>query len=964
MTCKTRLPFLLAAMLPAACPCATQAQGQVPQLAPAGYAPPSIAVRLMFGMDKLTPQRWDGSINVTPGRTLSLGGVHFEGRDRIVPPNAWLLTNRVTRYADSTTPRGYDPVHTRPFAMIPNGVAAMLDAPEDAAVEVETAMGSFSFTPAEIPFGRSKSFLDGAALVERTAPTIDLTGGAGDNDYAALAAAGDGSVWLSWIGYKHEKDAVWLARRDSGGWSEPIRVSPAGEYADNFRTAIAAAADGRIVAVWSGKSPAGEWGIFSRVLDGEALSSVATIGRASPNLYLRAAADGKGGVHVVWQGFRGRVSQILHARWDGSAWSDERVISETEGDNWSPDIAVDSKGNVWVGWDGYAAGDFNIYVRRLRANGSWDAVRRITASPAFDANAALACDAQDRLWIAWDHGEANWGKDWSSQRFKPGGGAGLYRTRAVKVAVLDGKRLKQPPALMDAVPAEAKDYVQQARLQADAEGNLWAMVRSLTSTTTRVNNNWGAGGIWEMLLTRLDPSGWTPAVKLHATNGRNDVWAASALAADGKLWFAWSRDARPFGSAARPVNRPSPAAQTTHVSYATFDPSAAAWRSGGQPRLEPFRETAGKAAPVHPNEAADTQAIRSYRYETGGKRYRILRGDLHRHTDISSDGIGEGGLIDFYRYAITAGSYDFMMVADHQFGGDNVPGVEYNWWRTEKSEDIFLVPGRFWPLFGTERSLPYPNGHRNTVFAARGVRPLPIQAGERSAAINTGDVLYPYLRRNGGIATSHTSGTDQGTDWRDSDPEIEPIVEIYQGLHASYEYPGAPRAETPDKRYYHHGEPWRADGFIWEAWAKGVKLGVQASSDHVGTHDAYACVLVPADKEPTRQDLLAAMRARRTYAATDNIIVDVRIGGRLMGEAFASSEAPLVEVRAIGTRPLERVVLIKNNEFVYTAEPGTREAAFSFRDDAPDKGESYYYVRVEQSDGSLAWSSPIWVDYR
>ena len=487
MICKTRLPFSFLLLL---LPAASGAAAQVPELAAAGGAAAPITMRLMFGMDKLTPERWDGSIAVTPGRVLSLGGVHFEGRDRIVAPNAWLLTNRVTRYADSTMPRGYDPVHTRPFAMIPNGVVAALDAPEDAAVAIETVMGSFSFTPAEIPFGRSKSFLDGAALVERTAPTVDFTSGESYNDYAALAAAGDGSVWLSWIGYKNEKDAVWLARHGAGGWGKPIRVSPQGEYTDNFRAAVAEAADGRIVVVWSGKSPSGEWGIFSRILDGGALSGVAVVGGASQNLYHRVTADGKGGVHVVWQGFRDRVSKILHARWDGSVWSGETVVSGPEGDNWAPDIAADSKGNVWVGWDGYAAGDFNVYVRRLNAGGSWDGIRQITASPAFEANAALACDTNDRLWIAWDHGEANWGKDWSSQRFKPGGGAGLYRTRAVKVAVLDGKRLKQPPALMDAVPAEAKDYVQQARLQTDADGNLWAMVRSLTSTTTRVNNNW------------------------------------------------------------------------------------------------------------------------------------------------------------------------------------------------------------------------------------------------------------------------------------------------------------------------------------------------------------------------------------------------------------------------------------------------------------------------------------------
>lgn len=489
------------------------------------------------------------------------------------------------------------------------------------------------------------------------------------------------------------------------------------------------------------------------------------------------------------------------------------------------------------------------------------------------------------------------------------------------------------------------------------------MVRSLTSVTTRVNNNWGAGGIWEMLLTRLDGSGWLSPAKLHATNGRNDVWAASTTDARGNLWFAWSRDGRPFGSPRRSVNRATPAARTTQLSYSVIDPSHPAWTGDGLPSLTEFTEAAFAVDAVHGDEERDTAAIRSFRIESGGESYRILRGDLHRHTDISSDGIGDGALIDFYRYALTAGQYDFMLVADHQFGGENVPGVEYNWWRTEKSEDIFGVSGRFWPLYGTERSLPYPNGHRNTVFARRGVRWMPIHAGERTGTVSTGDILFPYLRRNGGISTPHTSGTDQGTDWRDKDPELEPVVEIYQSLHASYEHPGAPRAETPDKRYYHHGDPWRPAGFVWNAWAKGIKIGVQASSDHVGTHDSYACVLVPARGPITRRDILDAIKLRHTYAATDNIILDLQIGDHIMGDAFETAGRPPVRASVVGTGPLDRVVLIKDNQIVYSVRPGERSASFEYRDAEATPGESYYYVRVQQSDGSLAWSSPIWVRY-
>ena len=936
---------------------------QTPQLARPLRTDSPVSIRLLFGLDRFTPQRWDGSLEVGSGQVLRLSGVHFEGRDRIVNGNDWLLSNRVTRYADSTTQRGYDPVHTRQFAMIPNGVAGTLDAKETSEVKVTTEQGSFGFPLRELEFGRPLTFLGELASAQRIPTTLDLTSGDTYNDYPALAADDNGDVWMTWISYQNERDSVWVARHDGQAWGEPIRVSPDG-YADNFRTSIEVSGDGAVVVVWSGKSPQGVWSLYSRTLQQGDLAQTARIASEGENLYHRTAADSAGNVHVIWQGFRSRVSRILHSRWDGSSWSGETAVSGDTADSWAPAASADSKGNVWVGWDGYASGDFNVYLRRLRANGRWDAPRQITRSAGFDANVSLACDATDRLWIAWDHGEANWGKDWSSQRFKPGGGAGLYRVRSVKVAALDGSRLHQAPDLMEAIPAQYNDYVQQSRLSVDAQGHVWAMVRSLTSVTTRVNNNWGAGGIWEMLLTRLDGDGWLPAVKLHATNGRNDVWASSVVDSKGRAWFGWSRDARPFGSPARAVNRGSPAARTTHVSYTVIDPSHPAWKGSGRPVLSGFRESGLTAVPVHPNEDRDTAAIRRYRYETGDRSYKILRGDLHRHTDISSDGIGEGGLIDFYRYALTAGQFDFMMVGDHQYGGDNVPGVEYNWWRTEKSEDIFHVPGRFWPLYGTERSLPYPNGHRNTVFARRGIRWMPIQAGERNGSINTGEILFPYLRRNGGISTPHTSGSDQGTDWRERDPEVEPIVEIYQSLHASYEYPGAPRAETPDKRYYHHGEPWRPAGFVWEAWAKGIKIGVQASSDHVGTHDSYACVLVPAGKSTTRQDLIDAMKRRHTYAATDNIILDMRIGDRIMGDAFETSERPVVNAKVVGTVPIERVVLIKNNEIVYTITPGTKEADFDYRDDAAKQGESYYYIRAEQSDGSLAWASPIWVTYR
>ena len=65
-----------------------------------------------------------------------------------------------------------------------------------------------------------------------------------------------------------------------------------------------------------------------------------------------------------------------------------------------------------------------------------------------------------------------------------------------------------------------------------------------------------------------------------------------------------------------------------------------------------------------------------------------------------------------------------------------------------------------------------------------------------------------------------------------------------------------------------------------------------------------------------------------------------------------------------GTVPIGRIVLIRNNKVVHTVAPDTKEADFEHRDDAAERGGSYHCARAEQSDGSLAWVSPIRVTYR
>src|SRR5262249_14129721 len=160
-----------------------------------------------------------------------------------------------------------------------------------------------------------------------------------------------------------------------------------------------------------------------------------------------------------------------------------------------------------------------------------------------------------------------------------------------------------------------------------------------------------------------------------------------------------------------------------------------------------------------------------------------------------------------------------------------------------------------------------------------------------------------------GICASHTSATGMGTDWRDVNAEYEPFVEIFQGHRNSYEHLGAPRVA---RRSTEAIGGWRPLGMGWNAFALQYKLGVQAASDHISTHISYAVAIA---EDHSRAAILDAFRRRHCYAATDNILLDVRCDDHLMGDEFTTEKPVTLRILAHGTQPIERVDIIK--DFVY-----------------------------------------------
>ena len=103
----------------------------------------------------------------------------------------------------------------------------------------------------------------------------------------------------------------------------------------------------------------------------------------------------------------------------------------------------------------------------------------------------------------------------------------------------------------------------------------------------------------------------------------------------------------------------------------------------------------------------------------------------------------------------------------------------------------------------------------------------------------------------------------------------------------------------------------------------------------------------------------------RPPAPGNNIVLDYRLqtAGKeyLQGDILKADGQFKLWIKILGTSDIRQIDIIKNNTFIHTRHSLDRNTEFTFVDSNPTPGESYYYVRVQQVDEEIAWSSPIWV---
>jgi hypothetical protein len=968
----------------------------------------AVGVRLIMGLTDRQTARWDGSVTVDRGRITGIDGWRFEANDEI-SGNSWKMSTRSIRLFGAAK-KGQPPV-------VANGVIVWVDAPEDrATLEVKTAQGNFRVSLADIPYGKSVRALDGRVFVDRVPPAAQLTRDGEEQDYPAAAVDKSGAIWVAYVEFKHHPehnriranyqerpknfddlkaptggDRILVQRIAGATPDPPIAISEPG--GDVYRPAVAVDGAGKVWVFWSANQK-GDFDLWARPVEGgKAGVPVRLTSAPDADVFPVAATDTTGRVWVAWQGWRNGRAAIFAAVQEGTRFSAPVAVSASSGNEWNPAIAAGPGGRVTVAWDSYRNGNYDIYARTASAPGKWGPERPLVHSRRYEAYPSIAYDNQNRLWLAYEEGAENWGKDFGAYETT---GIAIYQGRAVRLVAFDAnggavEAVGRPGMLMPGPPQRqventgAQDEVRgwlepdpeasknrapsatprpplapknsMPRLAVDPSGRLWLAFRSAHPVW------WNPiGTVWTEYVISCAGAECTGPVYLHRTDNLLDNRPAIVTPKPGVAVVIGSSDNRRQFEPATRARTPRAAAARAEVgdpyqndlwmNTIVLEPA----RGPVQAKAAELPKPAGVV--VDQKEQAAIAAIRNYRMQSPREgTLRILSGEFHRHSEISGDGGGDGTILDQFRYAIDAAHMDWVGCCDHDNGG----GREYSWWTTQKLTDILHSPGRFIPMFSYERSVTYPEGHRNVVFAQRGIRPLPrlprVSEDQPGKAPDT-LMLYDYLRTFNGIAASHTSATNMGTDWRDNDPNVEPVVEIYQGDRQNYEMPDAPRSNSEKDSI----GGWRPKGFVSLALEMGYKLGFQASSDHISTHMSYCNLYV---KDASREAIMDAFRKRHVYGATDNILADVRSGPYMMGDVFTTSSAPELRVKLVGTAPFAKVHIIKDNKYVYTSQPNTASVEFTWRDNAPVPGkQSYYYVRGEQEDGEIVWVSPMWITYK
>jgi len=362
---------------------------------------------------------------------------------------------------------------------------------------------------------------------------------------------------------------------------------------------------------------------------------------------------------------------------------------------------------------------------------------------------------------------------------------------------------------------------------------------------------------------------------------------------------------------------------------------------------------------------------RADEYEYSGDM-KTFFGDVHVHTEYSNCGRPFNRSIDENVRAARDRGHDFIAVADH---AEHMTEDSWRRYFTDIREagekhGILTIPAFEWTSLEI--------GHRNIYFRSEEVPPY---FSSRTQQTNHTRKLRRFFDDNGisaFAAAHHPAAIEHLTDLDTIDESVEPLIEIFSTWGNSECY-GAPNQRTATNL---------PGSYVQDALARGHKLGFLGGGDVHNTLPGDGGLTAVIAEELTLESLYRAMLARRCYATSgDRILIDFYLNGFPMGSIFNVNQYSInrlfpinLSASVVCPERLRSIEVISNGEIVYDCdlvECRTETDMFlsyeklqtpSLREGSPRShlanNSRYYYLRVTQQDDGMAWSSPVWIDYR
>ncbi|MEX1275395.1 MAG: CehA/McbA family metallohydrolase [Bacteroidota bacterium] len=694
-------------------------------------------------------------------------------------------------------------------------------------------------------------------------------------------------------------------------WTEPVRVSSG--TGEEYASRIAVDGNGTAWVVWSARRN-GDWEIYARTFkEGKLGEEMRLTTNEAYDFRPQILAGSGSRVWVVWErGSKELGMQIVAKYFEGESWSEELMIEDREGYAYRPSLVESPDGSIWFGWDHTHGANADVYIRQFK-NGALRSPVRVTHHPAMDSKASLAWH-DGKLWVAWATNRRGI-DDWGIIRY-------------TMIRAFDGQTWYEPLEGMPGVDLTSQSETQSFEFPTitfDRFGRLYLFTRHdhVFDATVYEGGTWHPN--WD-----LDEPSW----------GLRGLYVQSVWVSDRELWMA-RRDRKSItlqkleriGSSHKPL-------RLRKVGKTTFAPALKQVEAKGD------------------------------RGPTSNGRYTVYYGDIHVHTAYSD---GSGSFDDVFTLYRHVYQRDFIAITDHDAlrSGDNhfSPG---EWAYLKALNEIYNKPGQFVTLNGYEwthstwsgrQDSANRIGHKNVYFRGGEESPFFSHKGQQA---HDPESLFKTLHDANAIAFPHHPAWG-GMTWEDHDPEIQTNYEIIS-IHGANEYMG--NMPIPHRG----GMP---GTFAQDGLARGAVLGFVGGTDSHGLYyhahegwreDPYkgGLTAVLLESSLTRENVWDALKNRRNYAtAGEKLYLEFSINDAPMGSEIRATSRPVISFEARSDKLLYATIIRDNKERFISGPVDMRMARYTgVIDDTIEPGRHYYYLRVVCKDGTLAWSSPIWVDYR